>query len=120
MTGLGEEFVAAIAKRDRGGLRSLLSEDVDFKGLTPGRLWEAEDVDGVDAIVFGRWFEEHERITAVTHVEIGEVAGVDRVGYRFELETPDGPRVVEQQAYFKVRDDRIVHMRLVCSGFRVR
>jgi hypothetical protein len=120
MTTLGEEFVAAIAKRDRDGMRSLLAEDVDLKGLTPGRLWEAASPDEVDAIVFGRWFEEDEVITAVSHVETGEVAGVERIGYRFEMDTPLGPRVVEQQVYYQVKEGRIVQIRLVCSGFRVR
>jgi ketosteroid isomerase-like protein len=120
MTTLGEEFVAAIAKRDRDGMRSLLAEDVDLKGLTPSRLWEGTSPDDVDDIVFGHWFEEDEVITAVSHVETGEVAGVERVGYRFEMDTPLGPRVVEQQVYYKVREGRIVHLRLVCSGFRVR
>ena len=32
MSSLGEQFVAAIAKRDRDGLRQLLADDVDFQG----------------------------------------------------------------------------------------
>jgi hypothetical protein len=119
MSGLGEQFVAAIAKRDRDGLKRLLSPDVDFQGLTPKRLWSATTADEVDVIVFDHWYEEDEHVTAVPMLETGHVAGVDRVGYRCEVETPNGPRVVEQQAYYKVRDDRIVHMRLACSGFRI-
>ena len=99
---------------------SLLAEDVDLKGLTPRRLWEGTSPDDVDDIVFGHWFGEDKVITDVSHVETGEVAGVERVGYRFEMDTPLGPRVVEQQMYYKVKEGRIVHLRLVCSGFRVR
>ncbi len=120
MTTLGEQFVAAIAQRDRDGLRLLLADDVDFKGMTPGRVWEAADPGGVDDIVLGHWFEEDEQVSAVPVLETAHIAGVDRVGYRLDVETPDGPRVVEQQAYYRVKDDRIVHMRVVCSGFRVR
>jgi ketosteroid isomerase-like protein len=119
MSSLGEQFVSAIAKRDRDGLRQLLADDVDFQGLTPKRLWTATSADEVDGIVFANWFEDDENITAVPMLETGHVAGVDRVGYRYEVDTPNGPRVVEQQAYYKVKDDRIAHMRIACSGFRI-
>ena len=33
---------------------------------------------------------------------------------------PDGPFVVEQQAYYEERDGRIGWMRVICSGFRPR
>jgi hypothetical protein len=119
MSSLGEQFVAAIAKRDRDGLRQLLSDDVDFQALTPKRVWTATTPGEVDGIVFDNWFEEGEHVTAVPSLETGHVAGVDRVGYLCEVDTPAGPRVVEQQAYYKVKDDRIVHMRIACSGFRI-
>ena len=51
----GSRFVAAIAARDVDGLRAVLAPDVDFKGLTPGRFWEAADPEGVvDAVLGGR------------------------------------------------------------------
>lgn len=120
MTTLGSRFAAAIAGRDRDALRSVLGEEMDFKGLTPGRFWEADNAADVDGIVFDHWFEETDRITGVTHVDEGEVGDTQRVGYGFDLECPDGPYVVEQQAYYRALDDRIVHLRIVCSGFRAR
>jgi hypothetical protein len=39
---LGEDFVAALSARSGDQLRAVLAPDVDFKGLTPGRFWEAE------------------------------------------------------------------------------
>jgi hypothetical protein len=44
---LGERFVDALTKKDARTLKSLLSHDVDFKALTPGKFWESNDVDEV-------------------------------------------------------------------------
>jgi hypothetical protein len=120
MASLGHRFATAIADRDRSALRSVLGEDLDFKGLTPGRFWEADSSAAVDGIVFDHWFDESDRITALRSVEEAEVGDTSRVGYRFDLECPDGPYVVEQQAYYRALDERIVHLRIVCSGFRAR
>lgn len=115
---MGEDFVATIAERDREGLRSLLSDEVDFKGLTPSLLWQAEKPEDVEAIVFDHWFEGM-TVTAVPVLDTDDVAGIDQIGYRFEVDTRLGPRVVEQQAYYKVKEGRIMFVRLVCSGFRI-
>ena len=120
MTTLGNRFATTIAERDRAGLKALLGEDLDFKALTPGRFWEADSATEVDGIVFDHWFEETDRVTGVAHVDEGEVGDTQRVGYRFDLQCSDGPYVVEQQAYYRALDDRIVHLRIVCSGFRAR
>ena len=117
----GRQLVDAIARRDRSGLRTALADDVDFKGLTPRRLWEATSAADVDEIVFGSWFEEQDRVDSLALVEEDAVADIQRVGYRLELTTPDGPHVVEQQAYYRATDDgRIGYLRVVCSGFRPR
>jgi len=34
------------------------------------------------------------------------------------VSTPDGPHLVEQQAYYSTTDGRISWMRVLCSGFR--
>jgi hypothetical protein len=120
MTTLGSRFATAIAERDRTGLQQILGEDLDFKGLTPGRFWEAESAADAEAIIFGHWFEETDRITGVARIEAGVVGDTHRVGYCFELQCPDGPYVVEQQAYYRSLDERIIHLRIVCSGFRAR
>ena len=38
---LGPRFVAALAAKDHAELASLLHPGVDFRGMTPGRFWEA-------------------------------------------------------------------------------
>ena len=121
MTEVGRRFAEAIAGKNEAALRGLLADDVDFKGLTPRRFWEAASPDEVTEMVFGNWFEEQDRIDAVTVLDEGDDVGdTHRVAYRFDLTTPDGPRVVEQQAYYRDQDDRLVYVRLVCSGFRPR
>jgi hypothetical protein len=120
MTSPGRRFAAAIAERDRGALLAALGDEVDFKALTPGRFWEAETASDVDGIVFGHWFEETDRVTSVVHVDEDRIGDTTRVGYRFDLECPDGPKIVEQQAYYRALDERIIHLRIVCSGFRAR
>jgi len=121
MTEVGRRFAEAIAGRNEHALRALLADDVDFKGLTPRRFWEATSPDEVTDVVFGNWFEEQDRIDAVAVLDEGDDVGdTHRVAYRFDLTTPDGPHVVEQQAYYRERDNRLVYVRVVCSGFRPR
>ena len=53
---LGRRFVEALAIKDAEALRAVLHPEVDFRGLTPNRFWEANDRDAVLEIVFGVWF----------------------------------------------------------------
>lgn len=115
---LGSRFARAIAAKDERALRALLSDDVDFKGLTPGRLWEGSGPDDVVQVVFGSWFEESDRVDRVVHVTDGEeVADTAQVSYRFDLTSPGGSYVAEQQAYYR-GGETIDHLRIMCSGFR--
>lgn len=120
MTSPARSFVDAIVARDEDTLRGSLAPDVDFKALTPGRFWEADSPEGVLEIVLGHWFEEHDRVSAVRDVTEGEVADTARIGYRLDLECPDGPHVAEQQAYYRTGPDGISYLRILCSGFRPR
>ena len=117
---LGRRFAQAIADKDEAGLRDLLADDVDFKGLTPGRVWEGRGPDEVVEAVLGHWFEPADEIVAVADVADGEaVSDTARVSYRFDLQNPDGSYVAEQQAYYR-GDGRIDYLRVLCSGFRPR
>jgi hypothetical protein len=109
-----------VAAKDATGLRALLAPDVDFRGLTPGRPWEASDVPGVVDVVFGSWFEPSDRIVATQDVQDGEdVADTRAVSYRFRVQNADGTYLVEQHAYYRCdADDRIDYLRVLCSGFR--
>ncbi len=118
MSSVGERWVSAIAGRDAAGLTGLLSEDVDFRGVTPRRAWEATNPAEVVDIVLGTWFDDGTTIDAVEEVTTDRVVDTDRVGYRFRTTTADGPHLIEQQAYFRAEGDRIGYLRIVCSGYR--
>jgi hypothetical protein len=118
-TEIGERFAEALAKKDVPTLLDVLDPEIDFRGLTPGRFWEASSATAlVDDIILGAWFEADDHIDALEHVELGSVADRDRVAYLLRISTPDGTFVVEQQAYFGVENGRINWLRILCSGYR--
>ena len=115
---LGSDFAAALAAKDFGRLTELLHPEIDFRGLTPSRFWEAGDAETVVAGVLRQWFEDADEIEALERLESETVADRERVGYRFSVRNPKGRFLVEQQAYLSERDGRIGWMRVLCSGFR--
>ena len=115
----GERFAEAFASKDPVALRELLAPDVDFMALTPRRHWDAEGPDQVLEILFGSWLEEHDKVDGLLSVETGDdVEDTHHVAYRLALTTPDGPHTMEQQAYYREDDGRLVYLRVMCSGFR--
>jgi hypothetical protein len=92
--------------------------DIDFRGLTPSRSWEASDADALVELLFDSWIPAKDEVQGVEHVESDSFADRERVGYRFRMRNPDGEFLVEQQAYIEERNGRIAWMRVVCSGFR--
>jgi hypothetical protein len=117
-TTLGAAFARALAVKDAGRIRELIHPEIDFRGLTPSRFWEATDADTVLSILFEKWFEDTDEIRTLEQLESDTVVDRERVGYRFGVRNPDGEFLVEQQAYVRERDGRIDWMRVVCSGFR--
>jgi hypothetical protein len=115
---LGTDFARALAAKDSGRLLELMHPEIDFRGLTPNRNWEANDRDAVMSILLGQWFEDSDEIEALEELESDAFADRQRVGYRFSVTNPDGRHLVEQQAYLAARDGQIEWMRVVCSGFR--
>ena len=116
---VGEAFAGAVAAKDRAALLGLLAPDVEFRGLTPGRSWTADDaVTAVDEIVLGSWFTVTDDIQALEAVETAEVGDRLRVGYRMRIRAEGEVTVCEQQAYYMLADDRINWLRVLCSGFR--
>ena len=115
---LGSHCARALAAKDSDRLRELIHPEIDFRGLTPSRNWEAGDPDSMLSVMFDGWFEDKDEITGIESVESDAFADRERVGYRFTVTNPDGDFLVEQQAYLEERDGRIGWMRVVCSGFR--
>ena len=115
---VGERFAQALAEKDAAGLKLVLRPDVDFRAMTPGKFWEATNVDVVvDEMMLGTWFVPERQITSVLSVTTDRVGSLDRVGYRFTVKRPDGEFVIEQQAYLKTDGDTISWLRIMCSGF---
>jgi hypothetical protein len=117
-TTLGADFARALAAKDSTRMLDLIHPEIDFRGLTPNRSWEANDRDELFSVLFGHWFEDADEIEALEHLESDAFADRQRVGYRFSVNNPDGRFLVEQQAYLSARDGQIGWMRVVCSGFR--
>ncbi len=115
---LGREFALALAEKDFDKIAALLHPQIDFKGLTPNRSWEASDPASVISGVLMQWFEEEDEIEGLLSLNTDAFADRERVGYRFGVRTPEGRFVVEQQVYLSAREGRIDWMRSVCSGFR--
>jgi hypothetical protein len=115
---LGTGFAHAFAAKDGDRIRELVHPEIDFKGLTPSRHWEASGPEALVSILFENWLEDSDRVDALEHVETDSFADRERIGYRLSVSCPDGRHVVEQQAYIGERDGRIGWMRVVCSGFR--
>jgi hypothetical protein len=117
-TTLGADFAQAFGDKDSARVLELLHPEIDFRGLTPSRFWEASSPDDVVEILFGSWLEEKDQVEGIVGIEGDTVADRERVGYRFTVTNPDGRFLVEQQAYLSTRDGQIDWMRVVCSGFR--
>jgi hypothetical protein len=117
-TALGRRFAQALATKDSEALRAVLHPDVDFRGLTPNRSWEAHDRDAVLDIIFGVWFGSDDDLEELVLLESDVFADREQVRFRFRGRNRDGPMIVEQQAYLAERDNLIGWMRIVCSGQR--
>jgi len=90
MTTVGEQFARALAAKDFDRVAELLHPEVDFRGMTPSRFWEAIGSAQVVDEVLTSWFEDQDVIEAVVELDTGRM--VDR--------------------------DRVAWMRVLCSGFR--
>ena len=118
MTTPGERWVTAITARDAQELEGLLTDPVDFRGLTPRRAWEATTPGEVRDVVLGHWFDDGVSIDRVEEVTLDAVGDTQRVGYRFLTTTDEGPHLIEQQVYYRSEGDAIAYLRIVCSGYR--
>ena len=114
---IGEDFARAVAAKDAARVRELLHPELDFRGMTPNRIWEATDPQGV-VDVLNLWFEPSDEIERIDVVETDSFADRQRVGYRLRVRNGDGLHLVEQQVYFSEEDGKIRWMRVMCSGVR--
>jgi hypothetical protein len=114
---LGEQFAQAVAAKDNGAVLELLHADLDFRAMTPNRIWEAEQAqDVIDALNY--WFEDGDTVEQVVHLDTDQFADRERVGYRLRISNADGVYLVDQQAYLSERDGKISWLRIMCAGSR--
>ena len=119
-TALGPRFAEALGRKDFADVMSLLDPRIDFRGLTPGRVWEATDAHAVVEGILRLWFEDTDELDEIVSIDCDGFADRQRVSYRFHGHNAAGPFVVEQQVYYAESDGRINYMRVLCSGFRPR
>lgn len=119
-TNLGPRFAEALGRKDFADVMGLLDPRIDFRGLTPGRVWEATEAHAVVDGILRQWFEDTDELDEIVSIDGDGFADRQRVSYRFHGHNADGPFVVEQQAYYTESNGRINYMRVLCSGFRPR
>ncbi|MEA2125847.1 MAG: hypothetical protein QOI80_2629 [Solirubrobacteraceae bacterium] len=110
-------LVEAIVARQVGRAADLLHPEIDFRAMTPNRVWEAEGREGVETIL-RQWFEDpDEEIHRIEATETVAIEDTLRVGWLVHISDADGPHVFEQQAYVRERDGRVGWLRVMCSGW---
>jgi hypothetical protein len=95
----------------------VLCQDVEFRALTPRRVWEAQSAGETLGILRG-WFDDATIVDDVLGVRTDVIGDRHGVTYRFAGEKRRDRFVIEQHAYYTERAGRIDWMRLLCSGFR--
>lgn len=113
---LARGWADVVARKDWDALRALVADDVDFRGMTPGRVWEGSSPDDV-VEALGLWFEDSDVVESVELVETDTFADRQTAHYRLLVRNPDGLHVVDQTAYLG-GDDRITWARVMCAGYR--
>lgn len=135
---LGRELIAALSRADWERVRALLHPEVHLRGLTPGRSDEARGDGAVDQAIeaFKQWFfEDTDRLESVEWCEVRPVGryGRYKLSYGLRGTSPgmvdaystwrlrelddDAAWIVEQEAYYEVRDGLIGWLVVLCGGY---
>jgi len=116
---IGEQFVRALAGKNAVELRAALAADVRFRGLTPGRVWEANGQDDAIDVLLGSWFEATDHIDETVSHDVHHVVDKVAIRYCFRVRNGDGVFLVEQQGYASLdQQGRMADVAIVCSGFQ--
>lgn len=114
---VGRAFAEALLAKDWARLKSLLDDEIDFRGLTPGRPWEASSAKDLIGTVFTQWFEPTDDICETIAITTDSITDRQKVVYRFRVRNPQDDYVCEQTAYYDETGGKIVKLRILCSGF---
>jgi hypothetical protein len=113
----GERFARAFLAKDWNKVAEVLDPEVDFRGLTPGRPWEASSASGLIDEVLTQWLEPGDTVYEILAITTDRVLRRGRVAYRFRVKSGGDDYVCEQTAYFDQQGDRIEKLRILCTGF---
>ena len=116
MVEVGEDFLMALQARDFDQLEACFQPDIHFRALVPPGIREGTDAHETVSWL-KRWFDDADEFQTLMS-SVHEVADRLHITYRFRLRKGIDWKVIEQQAYCVVSDDRIQVMNLLCSGFR--
>lgn len=114
------QLVDAVAARDFDRVRGLLGDAIDFRGMTPRRIWEAEGPDEVIDVLREWLADPDEPIDGIEPTEPALVQDTARVGWLVRGSNAAGPMLFEQQAYVREQDGKVAWLRVICSGPRPR
>jgi hypothetical protein len=111
-------FVDAVVARDFARAQSLLTPEVDFRGMTPNRIWEADGPADVEHAL-RMWLDNPARdVKRIDALESGQIQDTVRTGWQAHGTGEDGPFVFEQQVYARERAGRVNWLRVMCTGPR--
>jgi hypothetical protein len=113
----GERFARAFLAKDWHEVAEVLDPDIDFRGLTPGRPWEASCASDLIDDVLTQWLEPGDTVSEILGITSDHVLRRGRIAYRFRVKSGQDDYVCEQTAYFDQQGDRIKTLRILCSGF---
>lgn len=117
-TGTAGLLADAIVDLDFERIRGLLDPDIDFRGMTPKKVWEADGPAEVESAM-RQWFQNPVReVEAVEATEPTRVHDTWRVGWLVSGHEADEAFSFEQQAYVRENEGRIVWLRVMCTGPR--
>jgi hypothetical protein len=115
---IGREFVAALARRDWVRVEACLAPDVQFRAVVPNEARPFRDKADARGAVdqLRKWFDDADPLVLVDS-DVRMIADRLSIRYRFTGHEEDGDFVVEQQVFAETSGEKLVSIRLVCSGF---
>lgn len=106
----------ALTGRDFAALAECFSETTRFRALVPRGAREALGAEDATRY-FQSWFGAYEQLDVLAaHTDL--IGDRHHLTWRLRAHSDSQQRIVEQQAYATVRDEQILELDLLCSGFR--
>lgn len=113
---VSDRFLRALEGRDFPALAACFTEDTQFRALLPQALRTASGVNE-STRYFQQWFGAADRVELLAS-STAPIGDRQHLAWRLRVHGATGRHVIEQQAFATIRDDRIVELDLLCSGFR--